>query len=162
MSGAWIWLLMALAGGAGAIARHLVDGRVTAAAARAAAGKTAASSRHGQAGPADGSSGEAHGAVGGPPVPVGTIVVNTTACLLLGILTGWAQAEATAGAASLARVLGTGLLGGYSTFSTASVEGARLAALGRWRAAAAHGLGMMTICLASGAAGMALGAWLPG
>ena len=129
MSGAWIWLLMALAGGAGAIARHLVDGRVTAAAAGKTAGKTAASSRHGQAGPADGSSGEAHGAVGGPPVPVGTIVVNTTACLLLGILTGWAQAEATAGAASLARVLGTGLLGGYSTFSTASVEGARLAIL---------------------------------
>ena len=71
-----------------------------------------------------------------------------------------AQAEATAGAAHLARVLGTGLMGGYSTFSTASVEGARLASLGRWRAAAAHGLGMMAACLASGAMGMALGAWL--
>jgi len=138
MSGAWVWPLMALAGGAGAIGRYLVDGRVTVAATRGGSRPSGSST----------------------PVPVGTIVVNVTACLLLGLLTGWAQAEATAGAAHLARVLGTGLMGGYSTFSTASVEGARLASLGRWRAAAAHGLGMMAACLASGAMGMALGAWL--
>ena len=138
MSGAWVWPLMALAGGAGAIGRYLVDGRVTVAATRGGSRPSGSST----------------------PVPVGTIVVNVTACLLLGLLTGWAQAEATAGAAHLARVLGTGLMGGYSTFSTASVEGARLASLGRWRAAASHGLGMMAACLASGAMGMALGAWL--
>ncbi|WP_366180644.1 CrcB family protein [Actinomyces timonensis] len=155
MSAAWAWPLMALAGGAGAVARYVVDGRVTTAANRAAARKAAASSRHGQAGPAG-------GAVGEPPVPMGTIVVNITACLIMGVLTGWAQAEAAAGAASLTRVLGTGLMGGYSTFSTASAEGARLAALGRWRAAAAHALGMMAACLASGALGMALGARLAG
>ncbi|WP_235925175.1 fluoride efflux transporter FluC [Actinomyces marmotae] len=152
MSEAWAWPLMALAGGAGAIARYVVDGHVTA----AAAGKAATPSRRGRGAP----TGEARGAVGEPPV--GTIVVNISACLILGVLTGWARAEATAGAASLTFILGTGLMGGYSTFSTASLEGARLAALGRWRAAAAHGLGMMAACLASGAAGMALGAWLPG
>ncbi|WP_205635458.1 fluoride efflux transporter FluC [Actinomyces gaoshouyii] len=162
MSGAWAWSLMVLAGGAGAIARYLVDSRMSAAATRAAARRAAASSRHEQAGPADGSTGEARGAVDELPVPVGTIVVNITACLILGVLTGWAQTEAAASAASLTRVLGTGLMGGYSTFSTASVEGARLAALGRWRAAAAHGLGMMAACLAAGALGMALGAGLAG
>ena len=146
MSGAWVWPLMALAGGAGAIGRYLVDGRVTVGATRGGSRPSGSSTPASPPVPV--------------PVPVGTIVVNLTACLLLGLLTGWAQAEATAGAAHLARVLGTGLMGGYSTFSTASVEGARLASLGRWRAAAAHGLGMMAACLASGAMGMALGAWL--
>ena len=55
-------------------------------------------------------------------MPVGTIVVNLTACFALGLLTGWAG-RAPAWAPG---VLGTGFLGGYSTFSTACVETARL------------------------------------
>ena len=70
-------------------------------------------------------------------IPVGTIVVNATACLLLGLLTGYALAHD--GAASYRAVLGVGFLGGYSTFSTASVEGARLLRQGRTLAAVVHG-----------------------
>lgn len=87
-------------------------------------------------------------------VPVGTLVVNVTACLAIGLLTGWLGAAADAG--PLATVLGVGFLGGYSTFSTASVEAARLLLDGRGRAAAAHAAGMLLVCLAAGWLGLTL------
>ena len=57
-------------------------------------------------------------------IPLGTIVVNVIACLLMGILTGWLSAHTGSGQVKL--LLGSGFLGGFSTFSTASVEGVRL------------------------------------
>lgn len=87
-------------------------------------------------------------------VPVGTIVVNATACLLLGALTGWLLGHP--GHDGVRAVLGVGFLGGYSTFSTASVEGARLLLTGRVLAGAVHALGMLLVCLAATVAGLAL------
>ena len=87
-------------------------------------------------------------------VPVGTAVVNVTACLLLGALTGWTWGGA--GDDALHAVLGVGFLGGYSTFSTASVEAARLLLAGRGPAAVLHPLGMLLACLAAAATGLAL------
>jgi len=87
-------------------------------------------------------------------VPVGTAVVNVTACLLLGLLTGWALGRP--GSDGVLAVLGTGLLGGYSTFSTASVEAARLLLAGRRSAAVLHALGMLLACVGAAAAGIAL------
>lgn len=84
-------------------------------------------------------------------VPLGTVVVNVTACLLLGAVTGWAGEDVSA-------IVGTGLLGGYSTFSTASVEAWRLVEEGRPLAAFGHGGGMLAACLAAAA----LGLWLAG
>ena len=89
-------------------------------------------------------------------IPVGTIVVNATACLLLGLLAGYALSHD--GAASARAVLGVGFLGGYSTFSTASVEGARLLRQGRTLAAVVHGGGMLLLCLVTSALGLVLGA----
>lgn len=74
----------------------------------------------------------------GEGAPWGTVVVNASACLLLGLATG----ASTALSPTAVTVLGAGLLGGYSTFSTASVEGARLALEGRWGAEAAHAAAM--------------------
>ncbi|UZN03630.1 fluoride efflux transporter FluC [Cellulomonas sp. S1-8] len=88
------------------------------------------------------------------PVPLGTVVVNATACLLLGALTGWALAHP--GHDGLRAVLGIGFLGGYSTFSTASVEGARLLLGGRGPAAVLHALGMLLVCVAAAVLGLAL------
>lgn len=88
-------------------------------------------------------------------IPVGTIVVNATACLLLGLLTGYALAHD--GAASYRAVLGVGFLGGYSTFSTASVEGARLVRQGRTLAAVVHGGGMLLVSLAASTVGLLTG-----
>lgn len=87
--------------------------------------------------------------------PLGTVAVNVTACFLLGLLTGWGATHPGYGDA--AAVLGVGFLGGYSTFSTASVEEARLLLAGRGAVALAHALGMLVVCLAAAAAGIAAG-----
>ncbi|MFG2598410.1 fluoride efflux transporter CrcB [Streptomyces sp. NPDC048462] len=57
--------------------------------------------------------------------PWGTFTVNVTGCLVLGVLTG----AVTAGAASshVQLLLGTGLCGALSTYSTFSYETLRLA-----------------------------------
>lgn len=57
--------------------------------------------------------------------PCGMLVVNVTACLAMGLISGWFEAHAGT-AIPLQYLLASGLLGGYSTFSTASVEGATL------------------------------------
>ncbi|MFT8638090.1 MAG: CrcB family protein [Pseudoclavibacter sp.] len=89
------------------------------------------------------------------PFPVGTIVVNVTACLFLGVFTGWAAR--TGSATSLQTVLGTGLLGGYSTFSTASLEGYRLLRSGRSWTALTHAGGMLILAVGAGLLGLSLG-----
>ncbi|NYJ75581.1 fluoride efflux transporter CrcB [Allobranchiibius huperziae] len=87
-------------------------------------------------------------------IPVGTILVNLTGCLALGVLAGLAQRGAL-GSDALA-VLGTGVLGGYTTFSTASFETARLLQDGRRGPALWSGLGT----LLGGVALASLGLWL--
>jgi len=85
----------------------------------------------------------------------GTMVINLTGSLLLGLVTGLAAASVLPEALRL--VLGTGFLGGYTTFSTASVETVRLAQQRRWAAAALHGLGMLVGSVALAGAGVWLG-----
>lgn len=87
-----------LLGGAGAVARFLVDAGVTARAAHAFA--------------------------------LGILVVNISGTLLLGILVG-ASVHGDA-----ERLIATGLLGSYTTFSTWMLDSHRLAVGGRRRAAA--------------------------
>ena len=55
-------------------------------------------------------------------IPFGTIVINVTACLLLGVLNVFIAGRG--GFDSLAAIVGVGSMGGYSTLSTASGEGA--------------------------------------
>lgn len=78
-------------------------------------------------------------------IPLGTLVINATASTALGLLTGWALVHLDLG--DLTLVLGTGFLGGYSTLSTASVEGARLVRAGRPWAALVHAGTMATVSL---------------
>lgn len=94
------------------------------------------------------------------PYPTGTAVINVTGSFLLGLVTGL-----VAGAVlppELQVVLGTGLLGGYTTFSTASVETVRLARAGRYRAALLHSVGLLATCTASATLGLLLGTELAG
>ncbi|MET2716209.1 MULTISPECIES: fluoride efflux transporter CrcB [Streptomyces] len=60
--------------------------------------------------------------------PWGTLTVNLTGCLLFGALTGAAAAGAASSEAQL--LLGTGLLGALTTYSTFSYETLRLAESG--------------------------------
>lgn len=92
------------------------------------------------------------------PVPIGTLVVNLSACALIGVLTGWAASGPDCD--PVTSVLGVGFLGGYSTFSTASVEAARMLLDGRVRAAIVHAAAMLVLCLLAAWGGIALGAVL--
>ncbi|MGM0386582.1 MAG: fluoride efflux transporter FluC [Actinomycetota bacterium] len=85
--------------------------------------------------------------------PLGTLLINVTGSFLLGLLVGWASGH-TAG--DLVAIAGTGFLGGYTTFSTASVEAFRLVRTERRLAAVAHAGGMLIASvLAAG-----LGLWV--
>lgn len=84
--------------------------------------------------------------------PWGTAVINVTGSFLLGLVTGLAAAHGLG--AGWGAVLGTGVLGGYTTFSTASFETVRLAQERRWRAAVANGFGMLVLALAAALLGL--------
>ena len=88
--------------------------------------------------------------------PFGTTVINVTGSFLLGLVTGLALVHGLP--PEWRAILGTGFLGGYTTFSTASYETVRLAQQRRYRAALFNGVGMLILAL--GAAG--LGLWVGG
>lgn len=87
--------------------------------------------------------------------PVATVVINLSGSLLLGLLVGLAGARVTGGPWPV--VIGSGLLGGYTTFSTASFETARLLEERRYLAAAINGLGVLAAAVALAALGFAVG-----
>ncbi|MFC6259734.1 fluoride efflux transporter FluC [Levilactobacillus fujinensis] len=64
--------------------------------------------------------------------PLATLLINWLGSLLLGLLTGW-HAEYT-----LTVVLGTGVLGGFTTYSTFSHEFVMLVDQRRWGAAMSY------------------------
>jgi CrcB protein len=84
--------------------------------------------------------------------PVGTALVNVTGSLLLGFVTGLALTKVLP--AEWHAILGTGFLGGYTTFSTASFETVRLIQNRRPGAALASSLGMLVGCAAAAALGL--------
>ena len=113
-------LLVAAAGGFGAVARFFLDGVIT----------SRAPARY----------------------PVGTTVVNVTGSLLLGLVTGLVLGQVVMPSWQL--VVGTGFLGGYTTFSTASVQTVRLLQERRLLAALANGLAQLVVSVLVGAAGL--------
>jgi CrcB protein len=88
--------------------------------------------------------------------PRGILVINVTGSFALGLLTGLGAAVAP----EVAFVIGTGLLGGYTTFSTVSVETVLLAERRRWRDAAANLFGTWGLAVLAAGAGIALGLWI--
>ena len=83
--------------------------------------------------------------------PLGTLLINVTGSLLLGLLVGWASGHA---AGDLVAIAGTGFLGGYTTFSTFSAEIVTLLQQGRaawaFAAAGAHLAGSVLATFAGG------------
>jgi CrcB protein len=84
-----LWTAVTLIGGAGSVARFLVDGVVSAAADR--------------------------------DFPLGTLVVNISGAVILGLLTGLALSD------DQALLAGTAAVGSYTTFSTWMLETQRMA-----------------------------------
>jgi fluoride exporter len=118
-------LLLALAGGLGAVCRFLLDGLIA---------------RHNRL-----------------RIPLGTLTVNVTGSLLLGLLAGWlAHRRGEEAAGIIQAVVGTGFCGGYTTFSTAAVETVRL-----WMAeGATRGAGYAAVTLLTSTTAAAVGLWL--
>lgn len=87
-------------------------------------------------------------------LPLGTALINISGSLLLGYLTGWFVFYT--GDPGIKQILGTGFLGGYTTFSTASVEAVRMARGERWGAAATRVFGVLIL----GVCAAFLGYWL--
>lgn len=87
-------------------------------------------------------------------LPWGTLVVNISGSFILGLLTGLAAHQGLP--AHVLTVLGTGLCGGYTTFSTFSYETTRLAEDGSVLAAAGNIVGSLTAGLLAAAAGLGL------
>lgn len=116
-------VMMALAGGLGAVARFVADGWIK---------------HHWRT-----------------RFPVGTLMINVLGSYALGLLVGL-NATGTIGAGWVL-VLGAGLLGGFTTMSTASVEVVRLLRLGARVTAVGHLLGGAALCLVAGLGGYLLG-----
>ncbi|MFE9017555.1 fluoride efflux transporter CrcB [Streptomyces sp. NPDC007808] len=91
--------------------------------------------------------------------PWGTFAVNVTGCLILGLLTGAAAAGAANSQVQL--LLGTGLCGALTTYSTFSYETLRLTETGAGLYALANIAGSVTAGLGAAFLGvwLAQGAW---
>ncbi|SJN42735.1 CrcB protein [Microbacterium esteraromaticum] len=85
----------------------------------------------------------------------GTIMLNLSGSLLLGLLTGFTSSQLLPGSVHL--IVGAGFLGGYTTFSTASFETIRLLQERKWVAGTANGLGVLVGATALAALGFWLG-----
>lgn len=127
-------LLVAVGGGAGSIARFGLDTWVT--------GRTR----------------RPLSAQAKPRFPWGITIVNLSGSFLLGLLVGLLHAPGLDVATHPAWLaLGVGLLGGYTTLSTASLDTVRLARAGRRVAAAANALGTLGFAVLLAIAGILLG-----
>ena len=91
-------------------------------------------------------------------LPVGTMAINITGSFLLGFVAGAVIVQAAP--AELQAVAGTGFLGGYTTFSTASFETVRLVQSRRTGLALLNAFGTAGAAIGAVAAGLALAALL--
>jgi CrcB protein len=91
----------------------------------------------------------------GPQFPWGTLVVNTLGCFGFGLLEGVAPQEKV-----LLLVLGSGVLAGFTTFSTLMLETLNLAAAKEHDRAFFNILGSVALGLPALFAGLQLGAGL--
>jgi CrcB protein len=91
----------------------------------------------------------------GPTFPWGTLVINVSGSLLLGMLMRYALATPTV-SVELRALLTTGFCGGYTTFSTYSYETAALLEDGQYGRAGTYALASVVLALVATFAGFVL------
>lgn len=90
--------------------------------------------------------------VAGTRLPWGTLLINVIGSAGLGVVLG------SGAGAQTASVLGTGVLGGFTTFSTASFESAALILDKRWAGAIFYAVATLVLSVAAAALGYSLAA----
>ncbi|MGA4668388.1 CrcB family protein [Propionibacteriaceae bacterium Y1923] len=85
-------------------------------------------------------------------VPLGTMAVNLLGSFGLGLLSGWGLERGHL----LLALIGTGFFGGFTTFSTAMLESARLVVEGRRLAGVGLVVVMVVLCVGAAALGYTL------
>lgn len=88
--------------------------------------------------------------------PLGTLLVNVIGSVLIGLLYVW-LVERTGSRAELRAFLIVGVLGGFTTFSSFSLETVNLVAQSDWMRAVTNVLASVVLCLGGCLAGMAIG-----
>lgn len=90
----------------------------------------------------------------GTEFPFGTLLINVTGALLIGVASVFALApgrfELSPTAANFCMV---GVLGGYTTFSAFSLQSLQLIQAGRWAASVIYMISSVLLCLAAVALG---------
>ncbi|WP_292682833.1 fluoride efflux transporter CrcB [Microbacterium sp. SCN 69-37] len=89
--------------------------------------------------------------------PLGILLVNVLGSFLLGLVTGLGPNISPAWVS----ILGVGVLGGFTTFSTVSTETALLAERGRRDWAWVNLVGTLVLALIAAAAGLVIGELFP-
>ncbi|RWZ68392.1 CrcB family protein [Labedella populi] len=91
-------------------------------------------------------------------VPVGVLVVNVVGAFVLGVLVAGLEAVSSARRRREARLLlGTGLLGGFTTYSALAMDTVSLVAVGEVLPALLNAVGSVLVGLAAAAVGLAAG-----
>ncbi len=87
-------------------------------------------------------------------LPFATVVINVVGSFVLGVLVGAGRWHGLDD--GVVQVVGAGLLGGFTTFSTVSLDAVQQVREGRWAVGAAIAGGGLLVCLVAGGAGLAL------
>jgi fluoride exporter len=99
----------------------------------------------------------------GETFPWGTLVVNVSGCSVIGVFAALiAPGSALAGSLTVRQLVLIGLCGGYTTFSSFSLQTLALARDGDWGRALGNIGGSVALCLLAVWAGFAAGAFVPG
>src|SRR5947208_4333541 len=100
-------------------------------------------------------------AVLGASFPFGTLIVNVAGSFLLAFIMHVGAASELL-SPDVRVMLTTGVMGGFTTYSTFNYETTEYLREGAWSLAAANVLGTVAICLAAGFAGVAAGRMMVG
>ncbi len=87
--------------------------------------------------------------------PLGTFVVNILGCFLLGLVLGLVEGKKLI-SPEMALLFGTGFCGGFTTFSTFSLEGYRLIEDGEWMVFLGYTVGSIGIGIMAAMLGIKL------
>lgn len=155
------WLLVALGGAVGAPARYVVDGWVQDRVQQRGQQRVQYRHRSARVGSRDrvrGAGDPTVGGAGATVLPTGTLVVNVAGSLVLGVVAGLAIDHGLGDGPTT--LLGPGLCGAFTTFSTFAYETVALLEEGAWREALRSVAANVVVSLAAAGLGLAATATL--